>query len=56
MRFLFAALLAPLSNKEFMTGSGIIFQFADYRNFFAALLNNMQRQRMKRACGNVFGM
>ncbi|CAI6160600.1 hypothetical protein DJICPGNB_02600 [Escherichia coli] len=36
-----------------MTGSGIIFQFAVYRNFFAALLNNMQHQRRNSACGNT---
>ena len=42
--------------RERLARLRVVFQLTDSRHFFTALLNNMQRQRMKRACGNVFGM
>ncbi|CCJ96225.1 hypothetical protein BN131_3898 [Cronobacter malonaticus 681] len=56
LRFFLAALFAPGVQYKFMPRRGIVFQLADARGFPPALADNLQGQRMKRACGNGIRM
>ncbi len=54
--FFLAALLAPRFNKQGLTRLGVVFQFTDGRDFFAALLNDVQRKGMEGSRGDILGV
>ena len=53
LRFFLLALLLPAFQQQCVAGRSIAFQLTDSGHFFAALLNNMQRQRMESTRGNI---
>ena len=53
LRFFLLALLLPAFQQQCVTGRSITFQLTDGGHFFAALLDNMQRQRVEGASGNI---
>jgi len=49
-------LLTPGTDKQFISRGGVVLKLTDGRNFFAALLDDMQRQGMERPRCYLLGM